>query len=1494
MSNYLCRLPRICMTVACCCAGGSLLAAAVDGVWIQPLNDNYNMSTGQYWLRATVANGGGSATFINQSSDNTKKLTNDKGTLTWNNVDLGASAFTLEGQPVVITGNSILTATSTTGVKFTNDVSFASGATVTKRGAGTVTFCNKVSASSATLTLAEGKLVSLAADAFLTDAALNLRTGLLEWKPSAVADANLSVTTAALAYGPDRAHIKVTKGNAASYAVTFASLARVDGGFLDLQLTGGIDALGEAEKFLVSGRASDCGFIDASVISRGAGATGDAINFLVYDAEKGFIPAVTNAFVEGQAADGTVAVISEDTTVSQDTAVSALLVKNGAELTIASGVTLTVGDGVHPAGVIWHATNLASGAIKYWKGPGTLAFKAGSAGYFYYNGSSTQTSPSWTVVGRLYIQNNLKLTGTAGVTLAGAANAQRDYGTISFQTDAVGWTGGTSILGTRFQCAGGATFRNLPSPVRVLGDASQVFGGQIRQNNETALTQDFTISGPGVQLAPTSHSGFFNWGGSPSVTINGRITLANDAAMNNDNKPSTAADLGSLVAKGGITGPGGITLSGHGYLDLAGPCDYRGATTLSDSRTGLYVTGPDGTPGLGPVVSKASRTPVVTFRKIDELVASNDFTSIGGVLFTAVSNIAFLGAVDFAKAEFCGDMTLGCGTNTVNFGVISQSGINVTAAVDGGALTVGREGTDFPLAARLTDGAHGERLGLVKTTSDTVTLYPGAEAATYSGPTSVREGTLRLVDDPFLSGSIAYWLDADDASTIFTDGEGRVTKWTSKAGVAGLAFVPPTAVANFPYAGPTVSEAAINGRNVLMFAPDAEHFSRLVATNTVTGGGYATVNQRTVFILTRPRKAGVTANNTFIFNGWNTAIGQRCGAGGWDVRGPNDSTGETFDTMHGLRLDGVLRPTAAETWNNLYPYHDASQQILAIQHTFDFVVTNAYGVYNGTSRLVPALGGGARYTDVAYSRGFHGDIAEVIAFNRVLSEAELQRVENYLAEKWGIARPHAEVAALPAAISPATTLSVAQDATFDLHGIDTTVAALEGRGLVTNSSERAATLTVTGRNAFAGRIAGNVTLVDQSTAEASYALRGGASLVVDGGRAALAAHADGPVTNGIAYWVDASKPETVQLDANGRVTNWTCRAGTVASFRCTPRDYWETGSTTKYVYTSPERYDLTAFNGKPAVYFGGKATDGTNHLVSSSTATTRTLFLVCKCDGKVAGQQGFFTGPSENGIMVNNGWDDCFGLRPYTGTTYHKYGFLLHAIGESVAYDYTYEPATVRASVSCFQVPYTFIIAAQCDESSNAFSNYKDKSVWLGRGYHRGVKAWFAEVIGYDRLLSAAEVADVEAYLKNKWFTADPVAEPEPVLAADASVSLKNGGTLDLSGAAATVDSLDVGRAGGSFVGDVTLTGNLTVDFEGAQTMSAPLMVDGDLTVTGARVEFLNFTNVVTDTWHDFLLATGTATGDFASDNLFGAYRRKKAGSSYSLAHLTGVLIIFR
>ena len=102
MSNRLCRRsPKILFYAVCCCLCAGRPAAAVDGTWIQPLDSNYSISTAQYWQHATVANGGGSVMFLNQGSNRTKTLGNNVGTLTWNNVDLGASAFTLTGMLIL-------------------------------------------------------------------------------------------------------------------------------------------------------------------------------------------------------------------------------------------------------------------------------------------------------------------------------------------------------------------------------------------------------------------------------------------------------------------------------------------------------------------------------------------------------------------------------------------------------------------------------------------------------------------------------------------------------------------------------------------------------------------------------------------------------------------------------------------------------------------------------------------------------------------------------------------------------------------------------------------------------------------------------------------------------------------------------------------------------------------------------------------------------------------------------------------------------------------------------------------------------------------------------------------------------------------------------------------------------------------------------------------------------------------------------------------------
>ncbi len=1487
---------------AVCVAAYASFAAKQDGVWIEPISADRTYSSTSFWLCGKHAKEGGKATFINQGA-NTKNFNIDSaGGVTWGGIDLGDSAFTMTGNALTLSGTGDICSDANANVKFSNPVVLAAGAKISQRGRLSLEFPNTVSMSADSVySVVNGKLTSTAATGFHTAGTLDLQSGLFVWKPTATAGDALVVNAGKLKYGPDRAHIRVEKGNAASYAVTFSELTRTNGGFLDLQLTGDISALGNTEKFLVKDRASDAAtFIDASVISRGNGAEGNAVNFLRYDATRGFIPAETKVFESGSSTlDGKVAVISANTTISENTTVSALLVTDGALITIASGVTLTIGDGVHPAGVVFHGTGLkkrsASSDEYLWSGPGKLQFAAGARGYFYFNGNVSGATTSWTqeCCHRWCGDSEkvLVVSGNSGVTLAGVANSINDYGTIGINsTKCLGWTGGTTVIGVRIQ-SGNSVLHKLPGPVGVYGDWQTGFGAELRQNNSLTFDEEHEIGGVGPSYSDNSHCGVFDWGGEPGITFSKTLKLVSDTFIRHDNACATAGKA-NVVAKGGVTGPYGFTLGGNSKIDLAGKSDYTGKTVLNAQSSGLYITGPNGTPGAGKVVSTVSAKPAVTFRLIDGLITSNDYKSIGPIVFDRVTNIAFKGEVSFASALFSNDVkqVTACGSNSVNFGSFYVNRqVAFSAAEDGGSLQLGKAGTDFSVGAEFKDGTNSKKFGLDKVTSDTVTLE-GA-VATHSGPTRILEGTLKLKDDILTSPDILYWMDAADETSFTKDGD-QVIRWNSKVGAAGLAFVP-AQFGSTMCPGPMATNTC-NSKRVFSFSQSEK--TCLVLTNAVSGGAKPVVDQRTVFLVARPQCTAMDISNCGIFGALGKDVGQRVGKNGWNLggyKGDKTKTAATFDTTDGLRIDGVQRNTD----NSYLIYRDNEMQVLSMRHELDYSLTVDNYTYNSISKFTPSVG---NYHSLV--RAYSGEIAEVIAFSRLLTTNEMERVENYLADKWGIAEAkHSTLTPQTPLLSPNSPLEIAKGAVLDLNGVSATVAALSGAGTIINSSVTAATLTVSGANTFQGEVTGTVTLkvAGENNPDAGYTLRNGASLEI-AGVVALGYSGDLPVTNGVAYWLDASHTETVFTDDAGHVTNWNCRLGKgVTGFYAKP----EVTGGQKINYTAPERYDLTGFDGKPGVYFGNLVDSnnvGSNQLISAGTAATKTLFLACKCDATCASTAGFWgSRAGECGIIIGNSLtakSNEFTLRFYTGTCYHRYGYLLHALGKDTAGNDVFSDYTWNLSTDSTPIKRTFVLAAQLDESNASFTSYDSPSSGfvLGRAYHMGVKAWYGEVIAYDRILSAREVADVEQYLKAKWLNSNPVAALKPTLAENTAVKVTSGATLDLNGQAATLKGLS--SSGGTLKGDVTLSDSFAFDFKGAATVT-PLSIIGSLTLAdGTDVNFSNYSNLKIGAGaHSYLNATGEVSGDFDGDNLEGTkFRRVKSAKTFQLlSGRGGVLLLW-
>jgi hypothetical protein len=210
-----------------------------------------------------------------------------------------------------------------------------------------------------------------------------------------------------------------------------------------------------------------------------------------------------------------------------------------------------------------------------------------------------------------------------------------------------------------------------------------------------------------------------------------------------------------------------------------------------------------------------------------------------------------------------------------------------------------------------------------------------------------------------IAGSnLKLWLDADDANSFQLSGS-NITKWYNKAG-NGYIFDQKTG-------DPT--RTVVNGKNVVNFDGNdqlwtndvflASNFT-ILSVSRWTGGG----NGRLIASKDRNWLFGYhsSGNDRFYFEGW--------------VR-----RGGSADTNWNLHAATMNSSDQANTWTNF------------VQTT-----TNANGAHN--SNYAPSkLSFGAFKNLREPSKG---EIREILVFDTVLSTADRQKLEGYLAQKWGL------------------------------------------------------------------------------------------------------------------------------------------------------------------------------------------------------------------------------------------------------------------------------------------------------------------------------------------------------------------------------------------------------------------------------------------------------------------------------------------------------------
>lgn len=350
--------------------------------------------------------------------------------------------------------------------------------------------------------------------------------------------------------------------------------------------------------------------------------------------------------------------------------------------------------------------------------------------------------------------------------------------------------------------------------------------------------------------------------------------------------------------------------------------------------------------------------------------------------------------------------------------------------------------------------------------------------------------------------------------------------------------------------------------------------------------------------------------------------------------------------------------------------------------------------------------------------------------------------------------------------------------------------------------------------ATGAKIVGPGTLTLDLPPEASYdegavTLEGGAKIVVRGGipGAQISARPVANVVGHPAFWLDASKPETITLNADGEVTRWNdCRAGEpMFCTNITRAPLYVNGEqmTNKYVKIRRRTDTLGLIANTEtlawsvpvadvrAVFMMHDAADGGGDLLGRTARLNSSYF----------GTQGgpFYRGSSykwENALIYFK-----YGTACVTNGWFYQNGTLVNAMG--TGYLGPFMQLTEFHSNTAYPAN-----ASRRELWIDAFgTSYQDGGLGAPSYYIDGENGGqrIAECIIYTNTLSYAERAQVAQYLMNKWLDKD-VAYQE----FDPRVTQANSGAL-----AAANEQIEVAAGSVRFASSVSGTGSLVKTGEG-------------------------------------------------------------------------------
>jgi len=240
------------------------------------------------------------------------------------------------------------------------------------------------------------------------------------------------------------------------------------------------------------------------------------------------------------------------------------------------------------------------------------------------------------------------------------------------------------------------------------------------------------------------------------------------------------------------------------------------------------------------------------------------------------------------------------------------------------------------------------------------------------GPTPIPNVSL-AAGAPIPGNGLALWLTGDDAKSV---AGGKLASWTNP-------LVPNvSASATEATAQPSVAANAINGHAAVRF--DGE--TNMLKTNIdISPASWPDVTVITVF------NSATDAKNP-LRKVYGDDNGNYDRAAGLDDRSGDEKNYIIFAGDHGvagyfvLKASQLYLTTDQYTATELNGWVDGKPAITKLVTHWDEALPNMY------------IGG----TGTSYNEFWKGDIAEMIVYARVLTDAERTQIEDYLAKKYGM------------------------------------------------------------------------------------------------------------------------------------------------------------------------------------------------------------------------------------------------------------------------------------------------------------------------------------------------------------------------------------------------------------------------------------------------------------------------------------------------------------